>query len=471
MQAMEPGASSPCAWPTSPKEAGNDVARRGGGHRPGHSRGTSSAPSSIPSCPPSRTAPGSASRSAGGSPTRITPGSDARNNVGRSGCTFTVEFPVPVEPTRPRRPVKTVLLVSASETLRPQAAARPGGHLGVHRRLRRGGAADPAPHRDGADRQGGQSRPPGICTTFIASARAPLPERRGGVMLTPEPTPDDESAAEAADFVLLQPFTTPASAETCLSRPKTSSAFSRRWPRCAPRGRPAADGRAREPRRSARAPRMPSTQMAKEFAKALAAGFDLPRVLDQFLDGVARDGAPEPERASCSPTRRATTTGSPPIAASRRTSSKSLTLAADSGLPLLAGHRGPAHPASSEAQSRSADAGRPGDRARAGRPAIGGGHPAELARRAGRHPHPRSAHQRRRVWTERDRDPVQPRDPPGHRDPRDPRAPPAPVREGFQRADPRPHVERRDHHRSRREGGGRSTAARRRSSGCPRERS
>ncbi|MGH7349282.1 MAG: GAF domain-containing protein, partial [Candidatus Rokuibacteriota bacterium] len=29
------------------------------------------------------------------------------------------------------------------------------------------------------------------------------------------------------------------------------------------------------------------TQMAKEFAKALAAGFDLPRVLDQFLDGAA----------------------------------------------------------------------------------------------------------------------------------------------------------------------------------------
>src|SRR5207253_6685520 len=29
------------------------------------------------------------------------------------------------------------------------------------------------------------------------------------------------------------------------------------------------------------------TQVAKEFAKALAAGFDLPRVLDLFLDAVA----------------------------------------------------------------------------------------------------------------------------------------------------------------------------------------
>ena len=34
------------------------------------------------------------------------------------------------------------------------------------------------------------------------------------------------------------------------------------------------------------------TQMAKEFAKALAAGFDLPRVLDQFLDGVGELARP-----------------------------------------------------------------------------------------------------------------------------------------------------------------------------------
>jgi PAS domain S-box-containing protein len=94
--------------------------------------------------------------------------------------------------------------------------------------------------------------------------------------------------------------------------------------------------------------------MAKEFAKALAAGFDLPRVLDQFLDGVAE---------LVRPSRAAILLAAPEshlyrVAAYRGLAPhvvESLTLAADSGLPLWLATEGRLIQIE-QARSRSADA-------------------------------------------------------------------------------------------------------------------
>src|SRR5207248_264214 len=105
-------------------------------------------------------------------------------------------------------------------------------------------------------------------------------------------TPDHETAAHAADFVLLQPFTgrhvedIVRQAEDKLRLLQEVAAF-------------------RSTRRSLAAPvetgetvlgiepsSQALTQVAKEFAKALGAGFDLPRVLDLFLDAVAEMARP-----------------------------------------------------------------------------------------------------------------------------------------------------------------------------------
>ena len=93
--------------------------------------------------------------------------------------------------------------------------------------------------------------------------------------------------------------------------------------------------------------------MAKEFAKALAAGFDLPRVLDQFLDGVAE---------LVRPSRAAILLADPEshlyrVAAYRGLAPhvvESLTLAADSGLPLWLATEGRLIQIE-QARSRSAD--------------------------------------------------------------------------------------------------------------------
>lgn len=103
---------------------------------------------------------------------------------------------------------------------------------------------------------------------------------------------DDEAIAEVADFVLLQPFTSRhlhgvlRQAEEKLRLLQEVSAL-----RASRRDSPALplhEDSARYTEVSSHA----LTQVVKEFAKALAAGFDLPRVLDLFLDAVSEMARP-----------------------------------------------------------------------------------------------------------------------------------------------------------------------------------
>jgi DNA-binding NtrC family response regulator len=99
------------------------------------------------------------------------------------------------------------------------------------------------------------------------------------VLPTGETSADYESAAESADFVLLQPFT-PRHVQDVLRQADDKlrlldevAAF--RSERRSPGGNGGAHASATLETSS-----QALAQVAKEFAKALAAGFDLPRVLD-----------------------------------------------------------------------------------------------------------------------------------------------------------------------------------------------
>ncbi len=133
--------------------------------------------------------------------------------------------------------------------------------------------------------------PVGDLRGFIATARQLRP---GIVIICILPaegvSPDDELAVETADFALLQPFTTPVlravlrqaddklrllqelTALRTLRQPTSFEALA---------GDAAVEASAHD-----------LTQVAREFAKALAAGFDLPRVLDLFLDAVSELARP-----------------------------------------------------------------------------------------------------------------------------------------------------------------------------------
>jgi len=130
-------------------------------------------------------------------------------------------------------------------------------------------------------------------TAFIARARQLRPKAVVVCVLPAEGlSPDDETAAEEADFILLYPFSTQhlqavlrqADDKLRLLQEVAALRSARR-----PAGpepvvddtEPAWDSSARE-----------LTQVVKEFAKALAAGFDLPRVLDLFLDAVSELARP-----------------------------------------------------------------------------------------------------------------------------------------------------------------------------------
>ncbi|MFQ5521694.1 MAG: GAF domain-containing protein, partial [Candidatus Methylomirabilia bacterium] len=101
-------------------------------------------------------------------------------------------------------------------------------------------------------------------------------------------TPEDEEALEAFDFVLRKPFTSrELSAILRQAEEKhtllleVSALRTRRTERGQPvqkRERSSSEGESVAP---------PSSRVVKEFAKALAAGFDLPRMLDLFLDAVS----------------------------------------------------------------------------------------------------------------------------------------------------------------------------------------
>ncbi len=135
--------------------------------------------------------------------------------------------------------------------------------------------------------------PPGDLESFIAKARQLRPTAVIVCILPADGlTPDDELAVEGADFALLQPFTTPhlrgvlrQADEKLLLLQEVAALRTAR--------RPVALGTLTEdtdaaPEASAR----DLTQVAREFAKALAAGFDLPRVLDLFLDAVSELARP-----------------------------------------------------------------------------------------------------------------------------------------------------------------------------------
>jgi len=103
---------------------------------------------------------------------------------------------------------------------------------------------------------------------------------------------DDEAAVEVADFVLFQPFTSrqvqgvlrQAEEKLLLLQEVSALRLSRRGGG----GFPVQEYPVTNPEVSSHS----LTQVVKEFAKALAAGFDLPRVLNLFLDAVSEMARP-----------------------------------------------------------------------------------------------------------------------------------------------------------------------------------
>lgn len=166
--------------------------------------------------------------------------------------------------------------------------------------------------------------------------------------------PEDEEAGEAADFVLLQPFTTRhlqsvlRQAEDKLqllqevsalraSRPASGAPVAMPEPAPGPAG--GSDG---------------LSPVVREFAKALSAGFDLPRLLDLFLDAVSELTQPSKsailvEDQAGQHYRVAAQRGLAPHVV------ESVSLPADGGLPLWLAAEGRLIQID-EAQARAADA-------------------------------------------------------------------------------------------------------------------
>lgn len=128
---------------------------------------------------------------------------------------------------------------------------------------------------------------------FIAKARQLRPSVVIVCILPAEGlSQDDEAAAESADFAVLHPFTTPhlravlhqADEKLRLLQEVTALRAVRRPPGHGPL--------VDEPDLPDEDPSRELNQVAKEFAKALAAGFDLPRVIDLFLDAVSELARP-----------------------------------------------------------------------------------------------------------------------------------------------------------------------------------
>ena len=128
---------------------------------------------------------------------------------------------------------------------------------------------------------------------FIAKARQLRPSVVIVCILPAEGlSQDDEAAAESADFAVLHPFTTPhlravlhqADEKLRLLQEVTALRAVRRPPGHGPL--------VDDPDLPDEDPSRELNQVAKEFAKALAAGFDLPRVIDLFLDAVSELARP-----------------------------------------------------------------------------------------------------------------------------------------------------------------------------------
>ena len=228
--------------------------------------------------------------------------------------------------------MKTVLLVSASETLRPR----------LMRALEYDNSVFTALSDDEAlrtlrltqmDLIVKEATPPfKNLESFISSVRHLCPNAVVLCVMPGAQSIEEESAIEAADFVLIQPFTTrqlqsllrQAGDKLHLLQELAALRASRRTP---------VDGPSETASPGVQASSHALTQMAKEFAKALAAGFDLPRVLDQFLDGVAE--LVRPSRAAIllagPDTRQYRVNAYRGLA---RHVVESFSLSADSGLPL-----------------------------------------------------------------------------------------------------------------------------------------
>jgi signal transduction histidine kinase len=248
--------------------------------------------------------------------------------------------------------VKTVLLVSASDALRPR----------LMRALEPTHSVFTAASDDEALRTlrltqmeliVKEAAPPlRSLASFIASVRHLCPTVVVVCVLPGAETAEDESAAEASDFVLLQPFTS-RQLQGLLKQADDKLRLLQELAALRASRRPGGEGSPEEPTPSAQASSHALTQMAKEFAKALAAGFDLPRVLDQFLDGVAE--LTRPSRAAillADPETRhyrvAAYRGLAPHVV------ESLTLSGDRGLPLWLAAEGRLIQID-EAQGRAAD--------------------------------------------------------------------------------------------------------------------
>ncbi len=190
-------------------------------------------------------------------------------------------------------------------------------------------------------------------SSFIARVRNVCPTAVIVCILAPgAATPEDEAAAEAADFVLLEPFTG-RSLQGVLKQAEDKLRLLQEVAALRASRRPPLEGAPDDAGAGQPVSSHALTQMAKEFAKALAAGFDLPRVLDQFLDGVGE---------LVRPSRSAILLADPDsrhlrVVAYRGLAPhvvESFTLVADSGLPLWLATEGRLIQIE-EAQSRAAD--------------------------------------------------------------------------------------------------------------------
>ena len=167
---------------------------------------------------------------------------------------------------------------------------------------------------------------------FIASARHLCPTAVVVCILTPGIDPDGENDTETADFVLLEPFTG-RQLQSLLKQADEKLRLLQEVAALRAARNPGVAGTVEGPADTPAPSPQAATQMAKEFAKALAAGFDLPRVLDQFLDGVGE--LVRPSRSAILLAARESHLYR--VVAYRGLAPhvvESLSLAADSGLPL-----------------------------------------------------------------------------------------------------------------------------------------
>ena len=137
------------------------------------------------------------------------------------------------------------------------------------------------------------TQPVGDLDGFIAKARQLRPSVVVVCILPAEGlSPDDEAAAEGADFAVLPPFTTSHLRAVLRQADEKLRLLQEVAALRTARRTAGPDPLAEEPEIAGEGPSRELTQVAKEFAKALAAGFDLQRVLDLFLDAVSELARP-----------------------------------------------------------------------------------------------------------------------------------------------------------------------------------